>query len=314
MNEKTLVICDKEARYAKGLGDNISERNEFAFKVYACTSAESVLCFLDSHAIDILIIDETFEREERSLFGAGTTFVLTKGSCKDLQENEVELFKYQNADAILAEVVESYLRKSNVTILKNIKKQSKKMIAVYSPVHRIGKSTFAAALSKELAKEKKTLYLCLECYPVLCKEGKNLGDLMYYARQEQDESGSRLASMVRLKDGLEYLLPIPMITDLKEVSFQEWKSLFEKILEESVYENLVLDLDDSVNGLFEILQLCDWIYTPVLDDEMGNQKLMRYEADLQVLGFGSVLDKSTRFIVQEDMAGYARKIIREEEA
>ena len=47
MNEKNLVICDKEARYAKGLGDNISERNEMAFKVYACTSAESVRCFLD---------------------------------------------------------------------------------------------------------------------------------------------------------------------------------------------------------------------------------------------------------------------------
>ena len=42
VNEKTLVICDKEARYAKGLGDYFSERKEFAFKVYACTSAESV--------------------------------------------------------------------------------------------------------------------------------------------------------------------------------------------------------------------------------------------------------------------------------
>ena len=58
MNEKTLVICDKEARYAKGLGDNISERKEMAFKVYACTSAESVRCFLDSHKIDVLLIDE----------------------------------------------------------------------------------------------------------------------------------------------------------------------------------------------------------------------------------------------------------------
>ena len=314
MNEKTLVICDKEARYAKGLGDNISERKEFAFKVYACTSAESVLYLLDSHKIDILIIDEEFEREERDLFEAGATFVLTKGSCKDLKEHEVELFKFQSADAIFAEVVESYLRESNVTILKNIKKQSKKMIAVYSPVHRIGKSTFAAALSRELAKEKKTLYISLEGYPVLCKEGKNLGDLMYYARQEQGEIGSRLVSMVRSKDGLEYLLPIPLITDLKEVTWHEWKSFLEKILEEGIYENLVLDLDDSVDGLFEILQLCDWIYTPVLDDEIGNQKMIRYEADLRVLGLSSILDKSTRFIVQEDMAGYARKIVREEEA
>ena len=314
MNEKTLVICDKEARYAKGLGDNISERKEFAFKVYACTSAESVKCFLDSHRIDILIIDEGFMWGERKAFGAEVTFVLTKGSCKDLLEEEVELFKYQSADAILAEVVESYLRKSNVTILKNVKKQSKKMIAVYSPVHRIGKSIFAMALSRELAKEKKTLYINLEGYPILKEEGKNLGDLMYYARQEQNELGSRLASMVRVRDGLEYLIPIPLITDLKEITVNEWRNLFEKILEESLYENLVLDLDDSVDGLFEILQLCDWIYTPVLDEESANQKVSRYENALQLLGLSSVLEKSIRFIAREDMAGYARKVVREEEA
>ena len=314
MNEKTLVICDKEARYAKGLGDNISERKEFAFKVYACTSAESVNCFLDSHRIDILIIDEGFEGEKRSEFGAGATFVLTKGSCKDLRADEVELFKYQSADAILAEVVESYLKTSNVTILKNIKKQSKKMIAVYSPVHRIGKSTFATAYSRELAKEKKTLYVSLDGYPILSGEGKNLGDLMYYARQEQDELGARIASMVRVHDGLEYLIPIPLITDLKEITVNEWKNLLEKILEESVYENLVLDIDDSVDGLFEILELCDWIYTPVLDEESANQKVSRYETNLQLLGLSSILEKSIRFLVQEDMAGYARKVVREEEA
>ena len=120
--------------------------------------------------------------------------------------------------------------------------------------------------------------------------------------------------MVRVRDGLEYLIPIPLITDLKEITVNEWRNLFEKILEESLYENLVLDLDDSVDGLFEILQLCDWIYTPVLDEESANQKVSRYENALQLLGLSSVLEKSIRFIAREDMAGYARKVVREEEA
>jgi hypothetical protein len=312
VNEKTLVICDKEARYAKGLGDNFSERKEFAFKVYACTSAESVRCFLDSHRIDVLIIDEGFGWEERESFGAEITFVLTKGICKDLKVDEVELFKYQCADAILADVVESYLRKSNVTILKNIKKQSKKMIAVYSPVKRIGKSTFAVALSRELGKEKKTLFLNMESYPSIVEGGKNLGDLLYYVRQEQDELGIRLASMVKSRDGLEYLLPIPMISDLKEVTVNEWKNLLERILEESIYENLVIDLDDSVDGLLEILKLCDWVYMPMLEEEVSHQKVCRFEEVLTCLGLEDILKKTTRFIAPEDMEGYARKLVREE--
>ena len=38
------------------------------------------------------------------------------------------------------------------------------------------------------------------------------------------------------------------------------------------------------------------------------------ENALQLLGLSSVLEKSIRFIAREDMAGYARKVVREEEA
>ena len=312
MNEKNLVICDKEARYAKGLGDNISERKELAFKVYTCTSAESVHCFLNSHSINVLLIDEGFPKEERKEFHAEQVFVLSKEVCKDLDSEEVEIFKYQCADAILAEVIETYLRKSDVTILKKIKKQSKKLMAVYSPVHRIGKTTFAVALSKELAREKKTLYLNLEGYSVLQAEEKNLGDLMYYVRQEPEDLGTRLSVMLKKQEALEYIAPMTMITDLKEITVNEWSNLLQRIMEDSIYENVVLDLDDCVDGLFEILQLCDWVYMPVLEDEISHQKVCNYEECLARLHLEDILQKTTRFVVAADMEEYAKKMVREE--
>lgn len=312
MDEKNLVICDKEARYAKGLGDNISERKELAFKVYACTSAESVRCFLDSHKINVLIIDEGFLKEERCEFQAEQVFVLTKETCKDLDTNEIEIFKYQSADAILAEVIDTYLRKSNVTILKKFKKQSKKMIAVYSPVHRIGKTTFAFTMSKELAEKKKTLYLNLEGFSALQSEEKDLGTLLYYVRQEPDSLGTRLSLLVRKQEALDYISPMQMITDLKEITVNEWKSLLERIMEESIYEIVILDLGDLVDGVFEILQLCDWVYMPVLEDEVSHQKVCRYEECLSRMHLEELLQKTTQFVVPSDMAEYARKLVREE--
>ena len=312
MNEKNLVICDKEARYAKGLGDNISERKELTFKVYTCTSAESVHCFLESHKINVLLIDEVFPYEERRGFHAEQVFVLTKENCKDLDSEEVEIFKYQCADAILAEVIETYLRKSDVTILKKIKKQSKKLFAVYSPIHRIGKTTFATAFSKELAREKKTLYLSLEGYSAVQGEERNLGELMYYVRQEPEELGTRLSMIVKKQEPLEFISPMTMITDLKEITVNEWRNLFQRILEESIYENVVLDLDDCVDGLFEILQLCDWVYMPVLEDEVSHQKVSRYVEELTRLQFDDILQKTTRFLAADDMEEYAKKLVREE--
>ena len=313
MNEKILVICDKEARYAKGLGDNLSERNEFAFKVYTFTEKEHILNFMETHKIDVLLIDEAFTWEERNCFQAEHHFVLTKESCKDLDENEVEIFKFQCADAILAEVLETYLRKSNVTILKKFKKQSKKILAVYSPIHRVGKTTFEMALSKELGKEKKTLYLNLEGYSSLREEEKNLGDLMYYLGQEQEDLGARLSMLTRKRESVEYIAPMPMITDLKETTVNEWKHLLQRILEESVYENLVLDLDECVDGFFEILQLCDWVYMPVLEEEISHRKVCGFEETVRRLRKEEILRKTTRFIAKENMEEYARKIVKEEQ-
>ena len=135
---------------------------------------------------------------------------------------------------------------------------------------------------------------------------------MYYVRQEPEELGTRLSMIVKKQEPLEFISPMTMITDLKEITVNEWRNLFQRILEESIYENVVLDLDDCVDGLFEILQLCDWVYMPVLEDEVSHQKVSRYEEELARLQFDDILQKTTRFLAVDDMEEYAKKLVREE--
>ena len=49
MNERNLVVCDREFRYANGLGENISERSELAFRVHTCTGAAVSYTHLRAH-------------------------------------------------------------------------------------------------------------------------------------------------------------------------------------------------------------------------------------------------------------------------
>ena len=65
MNEKNLVVCDKEFRYADGLGENISVHGEFALRVFICTNMESVRKLKQKREIHIFIVDESFPHEER---------------------------------------------------------------------------------------------------------------------------------------------------------------------------------------------------------------------------------------------------------
>lgn len=244
MNEKNLVICDREFRYANGLGENVLERSELALRVYTCTSLESVLHYQESRKIHILIIDEKFVSMKRKQIEAEQTFVLTKDFCVDLQSNEKEVLKYQSADQILSEVFESYYEKTSSSILKSVRKKKHTLIAVYSPIHRVGKTAFAIALGKELAKKEKTLYLNMEEYAdaggrMMLAEGRNLGDLLYYMRQEKGNFALRLSNTVGKMEELDYVPPILNSTDLKEISLEEWKIFLEQILQESMYETIV---------------------------------------------------------------------------
>ncbi len=316
MNEKNLVVCDKEFRYASGLGENISERSELALRVYTCTSMESLQRFRQDRKVHILIIDEVFAYEERSKMEAEQTFVLTKDTCKDLGEEEKEVSKYQSADRILSVVFQSYYENTKQNILKTVKKSRQTMYAVYSPIHRIGKTAFAIALGKELAKKAKTLYLNLEEYAdvdgrFLRAEGRNLGDLLYYMRQEENNMALRLSTMVGKIEDLDYVPPMLLSTDLKEVGYKEWVSFLEAILADSAYENVILDLSESVQGLFYILQLCHRIYMPVLDDAISKRKLNQYENGLRQMGLQELERKIHRFAVPKDIESYVKKLIQE---
>lgn len=317
MNEKNLVICDKESRYAEKLGENISARTELSLKIHTCTDLEHVMELLSDREIHILIIDEVFTQEKREKIQAEQVFVLTKEACKDLRSGEKEVYKFQSSDRILAEIFETYFETTNQNILKSVKKSTCKMIAVYSPIHRIGKTTFAVALGKELARKEKTLYLNLEEYAgvegqFMKAEGRNLGDLLYYMRQENGNTALRLSTMLGKLEDLDYIPPILISTDLKEIKFEEWKQLLEAILENSVYENVVLDLGEGVQGLLQILQLCDRIYMPVLDDTVSKRKLNQFEEELRCLQMQDLMQKTHQFAAVKDMEAYARKITKEE--
>lgn len=171
------------------------------------------------------------------------------------------------------------------------------LIGIYSPVHRIGKTRFALGLGKELARKEPVLYLNLEeysggSYYFSDQTGQTLADLLYYSRQEKGNLGLRISTMAGQDEELDYILPMPYVQDLQGVSGDEWLRLFEQILENSIYQKVILDLGDSINGLFQILEACHTVYTPYIEDEAARAKLNQYAENLRKTGKESVLEKT----------------------
>lgn len=315
MNEKNLVICDRDIRYANCLGENISQRQELAVKVHICSSFEKLMELSQKKPIHILVLDEMYAYEERSKVEATQTFVLAEGNVKDLGEDEYEIGKYQCADEIIREIFTVYVEKTSENMLRSMRKNETRLIAVYSPIHRIGKTTFAMALGRECAKKKRVLYLNMEEYAGLkesSEKGWNLGDLLYYIKQGDENLGVRMQLAVQKTEELHYLLPIPISLDLKGITGEEWEALLGEIIRGSNYELVILDMSESVQGLFQILELCDRIYMPVLSDTISERKLQQYEKNLAQLKLEKLSNITYQFVMPKHVEEYAKMRAKEE--
>ena len=315
MSDKNVVICDREIRYANGHGENISEREDLAVKVYVCSSFEHVLELEQAKKIHIFIVDEEITYAQRTQIGANQVFVLARGKVADLGEEEWAIGKYQCADEIIRQVFEFYVDRTKENVMRCMNKERARLVAVYSPIHRVGKTTFALALGRECAKSKKVLYLNLEEYAgmeVSQDTNMNLGDLLYYLRQGNGNLGIRLQAAVKEDEGLDVVPPIPVVLDLKEVTWEEWDALITQLLENSLYEMVVLDVGESVQGLFPLLELCDRVYMPVLDDEISRRKVKQYQDNVEQLKLEKLKRITYQFVMPQNPEGFARILMKEE--
>ena len=317
MSEKNLVICDREIGYANALAENIMEREELHVKVYTFTSLERAFLFSQNKKIHIWLVDENLEGYEREVVDAEIQFVLIHGGHSELREKEHPIYKYQCASHIIQEVFETYAEITDETFLKEYSHNRTRIEAVYSPVRGIGKTRFAIGLGREIAKEEKVLYINMEEYPGFEVNGPNeemmnLGDLLYFMKQNEGNLSIRLQSAVQKMGDLDYIPPIYLAIDLKEVTEDEWITFIKTIASFGFYNRIFVDLGECVQGLCRILKLCDCIYMPGKEDQISRQKVERFEKGMERLGLESVMRKIKQFALPENVEEFARTMLKEE--
>lgn len=329
MYGKNLVICDCEEQYAKNLLQVLSHVHQTETSLYLFYTIQELKKFSEQKRIDCLLISSDYEQAQREEIPAEKKYVLVREK-QPLAEGEIGIFRYQSAENIWRKMQQKkekkrsvvrmdpqstprhekreeariYIRQETINESKTMANVNGRLIGVYSPIHRIGKTKFALELGKKLAEKGPVLYLNLETYsggegyfPEQQKE--NLGDLIYYSRQEQLNLGMRISMMAGQLGKLDYIEPMCFLQDLKGVSQEEWIGLLQQILHQCIYKKIILDLGDSVNGLFEILAFCDVVYTPYIEDRISRMKLIQYTENLRKTGMDGIIEKT----IQKKMQG-----------
>lgn len=311
MYEKNIVICDCEKQYAKNLLQIFSGKKAAGIRLYLFDTVEEVTEFTAKEKVHILLIASEYFQELGASIPAETCFLLTREFSERHEEGSREIYRYQSAEAIWNRM----MQEGNQHIGEKhfpVEETEGELIGVYSPVHRIGKTRFAMELGKRLAEKEPALYLNLEEYSggnlyFPEEQEQTLGDLLYYCSQERKDFGLRISSMAGQAGKLDYVYPIACVQDLRAVEEQEWLTLLECILEQCVYGKVILDLGDSIAGLYSILARCDMIYTPVIDEAAALAKMSQYTENLRKMGLEEILEKTVQVKMRRKIGAGKKK-------
>ena len=291
MVSKNLVICDSEEGYAQALAMYFMRKKELAAEVQVCSTVTQVMELEKTKKIHLLFLAGEYAKEAK-------VFLLTTGTEEADGENQV--YKYQSGEKIVEDMIRicGPEASENESIYKGGRKQGGKIIGIFSPVHRIGKTTYGLKLGEEMAATENVLYLNLEIYGGIgghFEEGEQtLADVLYYARQEKGNLGLLLTTVVKHRKNLDYIVPMPVAEDVKSVKAEEWLMLIRRILEQSIYDVIILDLDEGISGVYELLRACTKIYLLYTQDLYGQAKLRQFENEVNLLGYEDILRKLVR--------------------
>lgn len=294
MGSRNLVICDQEQEYAAAFAAYLMKKKELAFQVQVCGDLDEVRQIRDRSGIDVLVVSDRYPEQDRCGVEARSRFILAESPEYAAGEGEIPIYRYQSAETILAEIINGCSKGDHLSgvFLKRTRSKEIQIIGIFSPCHRCGKTSYALEMGKELAKDANVLYLNMETYGGIGgyfpEDGHTLADALYYSRQESKDLGLVMTTLVKHMENLDYLLPMRVSEDIKSVGYEDWVSLIHQLTESSIYDVLVLDIDESLQEVYKLLRVCTEIYVPTFDDIVSRAKVFQFEEELHLLGYDDV--------------------------
>ena len=291
-----LAIYDLESGYADSLMQYIHQKQNMPFKTVAFTNKNALYEYLKEHHIDILLISVTDMEKELEDEDIEKIILLSNGKIFSEYIGYASIYKYQSSERIIREVLDYFVEVHNCeNIVTNIS-QSVEIVAVYSPVKRIGQTILSLTLGQILANDFTTLYINMEEFSAFDKifhqsyEG-DLSDLMYFYKQSPDILPIKLKAIVNTIHKLDYIPPLVYSKDLRNIDTGGWVELIKSVAATGMYEKIVIDLSSVVADVFSILDRCSKVSMPTINDMVSSMKISAFEEYLVRSENSEIIDK-----------------------
>lgn len=298
--KREILIFDEDREYASGLLVYLQSKIAIPVTVINYSDAKACRGEFESDQSSILIISGTLYAREASWIDTERTLVLCEGTFpKEARCME----KYQSAENICKEVIHMLIQDETelTPTLRERKENGNEpmIIGLFTPVSRSCQTTLGLTMGHIYAEKAKTLYLNFESFSgfetLLGSEKQStLSDLLFLLETNPNAFLLHLSTILQKNGDLYYIPPMDTMQQMLYASAKQWKEVILRIRDEADFDIIIMDLTESVQGLPDILRLCNKVYTLTKEDAYAQAKIRQYENIMEVCDYQDVLRKTIK--------------------
>lgn len=294
--ECNLILCDEEEEYAHLMSEFLKKQKNIPWKVYTYTNRECLWNFKGSICL-LVVAENAFSEDMRKCNAEKIVILNESGLIKWGQYLNIN--KYRAAEDVYRELLDIYTEMAGQILPILLPQVKTRFIGIYSPVKRCMQTCFALTMGQILSENHSVLYLNFEHYAgdgelLITEPGRDLSDLLFFLSAKREKFRLRFQTAVRRKGNMDYIPPVRAGQTLLTVPGEEWVDLLNQLVEMGEYEYVIMDLSDSIQGLFDLLRMCHKVFTITKNDRLARGKLLQYEQLLQACAYEDVLSRTVK--------------------
>ncbi|SHK07409.1 AAA family ATPase [Paramaledivibacter caminithermalis] len=321
MAKLRLIIADNDKAYVESVSNYIINNYSHRFQINSFTEEQYFLDYISKNNIniDILLICPQWYTDLIPKEKICISMILSEGIFNDEVIDCEVINKYQRGDKLVSNIINSFVEKNpNKYYIEHNSKRSK-VIAVYSPIGGMGKTSIAIGSCLKSAQEGRSVfYLNLENIQSTprffdCESSQNLSNILYYIKEKKKNITLKIEG-IRCKDSqynIHYFTPPDSCIDLNETSINEIQYLINELKTTNDYDDIFIDttsiLDEKNKS---VLMLSDQVILLVGQDDLSMTKLNLFVRELDILSKRNDLDLSNKItiVLNKYIKGKAQQI------
>lgn len=277
----------------------LQKKNLADFEILIFDTVKKALEDSAENPFEILLVGEGIYDASVTKINASKVFILQEDGFKQITEYSM-LVKYQSMERLIAQVLEAFVQDENCSSVERCGKNTTTLISFYSPDRHRGQSAAALGAAQVLAEEGyQVLYLNLMPFAgfetlLRTTYESDVTDFMYFVLNHSDKLLYKLDSLKRCIRGVDYLPPALDYEDLLHIDKGAWGIVLNLLLYSSDYTHIVMDLSETCQGFYDLLENSGQIY--LITDKAtayGQAMLAHFKQLLQAKEYDRILAHMT---------------------